>query len=470
MLKPGTDGALASALMHVLLREGCADHAYLRRYTDFNDALEAHLRSCTPEWAAAITGLPVDEIVAFARLFGANRRSFIRLGLGFSRSRNGAHNVHAVSCLPALTGAWQHRGGGALLSSSGLFHLDKTLIEGLDAHDPTVRMLDMSRIGAILCGEAQDLKQGPPVKAMLIQNTNPMLVAPDLNRVQRGFARDDLFVCVHEQFVTETARMADILLPATSFLEHHDLYQTYGQVHLQASRPVIAAPGECRSNHQVICDLANRLGARHPGFDMSAPEIIDATLRASGYPSLDDLHDGRWLDCSKPFRQMNFLDGFGWPDGRFRFMPDWQAMGPQGDQIPTMPGHWPVTEATDQEHPLRLITPPAHGFLNSSFSETPGSRKRESEPRLQIHPVDAAALGIGDGDPVRVGNRRGEVQLGVEISARIARGVVAVEGIWPGDDFPGGRGINSLVGADSGAPNGGAAFHDSAVWVRSLAR
>ena len=468
MLKPGTDGALACAVMQVLLKEGYADRDFLQNRTDFGAALESHLHSCTPEWAAAITGLSAGEIRAFARLFGATKRSFIRLGLGFSRSRNGAHNVHAVSCLPAVTGAWKYPGGGALLSTSGLFHLDKQLIEGLDACAPDTRMLDMSRIGEILCGNPADLKGGPPVMALLIQNTNPMRVAPDSSVVHRGFAREDLFVCVHEQFLTETARMADILLPATTFLEHDDLYQSYGQVHLQVARPVISPPGECRSNHRLICDLANRLGAQHPGFGMSAPEIIDDTLRKSGYPGLDELTERRWLDCSQPFRKMNFNDGFGWPDGRFRFMPEWSELGPLGVDMPRMPGHWETIEAADADHPLRLITPPAHSFLNSSFSETPGSLKRESKPRLSIHNLDAAKRGIGDGDLVQVGNRRGDVRLEARVSTAIARGVVAVEGIWPASAFPGGRGINTLVGAEPAAPNGGAAFHDCAVWVRAV--
>ncbi len=266
MLKPGTDGALATAVMHMLFAEGYADREYLGKYTDLPDSLEPHLQSRTPEWASDITGVSEEEIRQFARLYGEHKRSFIRLGIGFSRSRNGAHNVHAVSCLPAITGAWQHEGGGALLGTSGLFHLDKTLIEGGDLFDPTVRELDMSRIGPILCGDPQDLSGGPAVNALFIQSCNPMAVAPDHSAVRRGFQREDLFICVHEQFMTETAAMADIVLPATTFLEHDDLYLSYGQVHLQLGCRVIEPLADCRSNHQVICDLAKRLGAEHPAF------------------------------------------------------------------------------------------------------------------------------------------------------------------------------------------------------------
>ena len=467
--RPGTDGALACAVMQQLFQKGYADRAYLARYTDAPARLESHLALRTPLWAESITGIPAAKIEAFAELYGRIRRSFIRLGLGFSRGRNGAFNVHAVSCLPAVTGAWQYQGGGALLGTSGLFHLDKRLIEGLDARHAGIRMLDMSRIGAILCGSVDDLRGGPAVKAMFIQNTNPLAVAPDLNAVRRGFARKDLFVCVHEQFMTETARMADIVLPATCFLEYTDIYQSYGQMHLQLARPAVSPPGECRSNHRVICELGARLGAVHPGFAMSEEEIIDATLTASGYPSLETMAETRWLDCSKSFEEMNFLNGFNWPDGRFRFAPDWKALGPLGGRMPCLPDHWDVIDAATPTHPFRLITPPARTFLNTCFTETPGSRDKERKPRVRMHPRDALPLGIEQGSKVAVGNESGEVHLEASLFSGLLPGVVAVEGIWPGHAFDNGVGINTLVSADPIAPVGGAGFHDTAVWVKLLA-
>ncbi len=211
-LRPGTDGALACAAMHVLFRDGLADRAYLERYTDAPAELEAHLSARDPEWASAITGLDAAQIEEFAALVGRTKRTFFRLGYGFSRQRNGAANMHAALCIPAVTGAWAHEGGGAFHSNSGIFKLRKTMIEGLDVRDSSVRRLDQSRVGAILTGEKEALKGGPPVKAMLIQNTNPLAVAPHQEKVRRGFSRDDLFVCVHEQFMTDTARYADIVL------------------------------------------------------------------------------------------------------------------------------------------------------------------------------------------------------------------------------------------------------------------
>ena len=218
MLQPGSDGAVASALMHVLLKENFADRDYLAGYTDFDNELEDHLETKTPEWASAISGVSAEEIIEFARLIGRNPKTYYRFGYGFTRSRNGAFNMHAASCLPAMTGAWKYKGGGGLYSNSELCKLDKTLIVGSDVVDPDTRVLDQSRIGEILCGNPVDLQGGPPITALLIQNTNPMMVSPSSVKVKKGFERDDLFVCVHEQFLTETAAMADIVLPATTFL------------------------------------------------------------------------------------------------------------------------------------------------------------------------------------------------------------------------------------------------------------
>jgi len=236
----------------------------------------------TPEWAAVITGLTADEITGFARLYGRTKKSFIRCHHGMSRSRNGAVNMHAVSCLPAVTGAWQYLGGGALYGHTAIYPVDRTLIEGLDLVDRSIRTLDQSRLGAILTGDADALRGGPPVTAMLVQNTNPAMVCPDLHRVHEGLRREDLFLCVHEQFMTETAAFADIVLPATTFVEHDDFYTASGHTYFQVTKKVIEPPGECRENHRVISDLAVRLGAKHRGFQMTAWEIMDETLRLSG--------------------------------------------------------------------------------------------------------------------------------------------------------------------------------------------
>jgi anaerobic selenocysteine-containing dehydrogenase len=466
--RPGTDAALACAVMHVLFREGYADRAYMARYTRGAEALEAHLATRDPAWASAITGLSQRAIIDFARLYGRTKRSFLRIGYGFSRSRNGAMQLFAASCLPAVTGAWQHEGGGALYANGpGIYKLNRSLIEGLDAVDPKTRILDQSRIGPILTGDRRDLGDGPPVTALLIQNTNPLVVSPDSNRVRCGFLRSDLFTCVHEQFMTETAAMADIVLPATTMLEHDDIYTAGAHTFLQVARKVIEPAGEARSNHFVICELAKRLGADHPGFMMTEWEIIDRTLAASGLPDAATIYDRGGHDLALPFATAHFLDGFGHADKRFHFDADWAAIGPNHGALPRFPDQVAVIDRSDAEHPFRLVAPPARSFLNTTFNNLPSSLGREGKPVVRIHPDDLAALGLGNGDRVRLGNRLGSVLLHARAFDGLQRGVLVVEGIWPNRAFDEGIGINALTSADPGLPNGGAVFHDTAVWVRA---
>ncbi len=474
-LKPGTDAALACAVMQVLFRDGHADRAYLDKFTDAPRELEAHLRTRTPEWASAITGLSSDEIEAFAKAVGTTRRTYFRLGYGFTRSRNGAVSMHAASCIAAVTGAWQHEGGGAFHSNHAVFGLNKAMIEGHDLVDPAIRRLDQSRIGAVLSGEPEVMFGGPPVSAMLIQNTNPVSVAPEQARVKRGFGRDDLFVCVHEQVMTETAAIADIVLPATMFLEHDDIYRGGGHQYILLGPKLIEPPGECRTNHQVFAGLAERLGLDHPGFAMSERDHIDWMLRNSGRGTLAELEEAKWIDCQPDFRTSHFLDGFAYPDGKFRFKPDWPRVkaannGPMGpwETLPALPDYWPAVEEADSRHPFRLATSPARSFLNSSFNETPSSRRKEGgRPEVMIHPDDAAEHGIADGARVRLGNPRGAVTLHARHFDGLRRGVLVAEGVWPNAAFAGGNGINTLTGADPVAPFGGAAFHDNRVWIEA---
>jgi len=473
LIRPGTDGALACAVMHCLFRDGKADWDYLERYTDAPHELAEHVRPRDPEWAGGITGCPAETIEAFAKLIGERKRAFFRLGYGFSRSRNGAVNMHAASCIAAVTGAWRLEGGGAFHNNGGVFHLNNSVIEGSDLRDPSIRMLDQSRIGAILTGDREALIGGPPVGAMLIQNTNPVAVAPDQNTVKRGFARDDLFVCVHEQFMTDTAKAADIVLPATMFVEHDDFYTAGGSQYILLGPKLVEPPGQCRNNHEVICALAKRLGATHPGFDMTPRQLIDVSLRKSGWGTLAELEAKRWIDCQPDFAAAHYLSGFGYADGKFRFKPDWPTVPFQRWHrntitvpMPALPDHWEVIEEADNAYPFRLATSPARGFLNSSFTESPTSRANEGRPEVMIHPRDAAACGVADGDEVVLGNRRGEVRLHASLFDGVCRGVLIAESLWPNSAYPDGRGINSLTGADSIAPFGGAAFHDNKVWVQ----
>src|ERR1700704_1771635 len=407
ILRPGTDGAFACGVMHVLFREGYADRAYMERYTDCPDELEAHLTSRTPEWASSICGVPVGEIEAFARLVGETKRSFFRLGYGFTRSRNGAAQMHAALCIPAVTGAWQYEGGGAFFNNYAIWKFNESLIEGHDAIDHTTRVLDQSQIGRILTGDAVALHGKGPVKAMLIQNTNPMTVAPEQALVRRGLGR--------------------------------------------------------------------RLGAVHPAFEMTPRELIDATLKRSGHGDIATLEADLWRDLQPDFRTSHYLDGFAHADKKFHFKADWAhppigigGMGPW-EQMPPLPDHWTIIEEADEAHPFRLATSPSRSFLNTSFNETPSSQAREGAPTVMIHPADAASLGIADGDAVTLGNTRGETTLTAKLFDGLRRGVLIAESIHPNRAHIGGRGINTLTGAEAVAPVGGAAFHDNKVWVKKAA-
>jgi len=465
-LKPGTDAALACAVMHVLFRDNYADRDYMREYTKDHEAIEQHVASRSPQWAAPITGLSTDEIERFAHWYGKTRNSFIRLGYGFSRSRNGAVNMHAATCLPAITGAWKYPGGGALYGNSSIYRLDSSTIQGTDVCDSTTRTIDMSRIGPALLGSTTDLQGGPEIKALLVQNTNPAVVAPQSNDVIQGLMREDLFTVVHEQFMTETAQLADIVLPATMFLEHDDIYTASGHTHLQIGRKMIESPGECRSNHWFLQELAKRLDLHHAGFEHSEWELINGMLEKSGWPDAETVHQSGGIDCAQSFEEMNHLNGFKTPDKRFHFAPDWSSIGPNSKDMPALPDHWDVIDSANAKHPLRLVAAPARQFLNTSFTETASSKKMEKEPVAQMHSSDVEQYGLDEGAFITLGNLLGEVTLRLKTFDGLQPGTVVVESLWPNSSFEGGIGINALVSAEPGKPNGGAVYHDTAVWAR----
>ena len=315
LIRPGTDGALACAVMHVLFRDGLCRLGLSREI----HRCAARVRRASQDPArrngpSKICDIPVADIEAFAKLIGETKRTYFRIGYGFTRSRNGAVNMHAVTCIPAVTGAWQYEGGGALHSNSGMYRWNKTMIEGLDVKSPgrphhRPEPHRRRRCWTIL----MTLQGGPPVKALFVQNTNPASVAPDQTKVKQGLAREDLFTCVHEQFMTETAKFADIVLPATMFLEHDDIYQGGGHSHIMLGRKLVEPPGECRNNHEVICDLAQRVGAEHPGFDMSARELIDWTLTHSNRPGLTQLDAENWIDVQPDFEAAHNPEGLRLP-------------------------------------------------------------------------------------------------------------------------------------------------------------
>ncbi len=465
-IKPGTDGALACSIMHILFRDNYADKEYMDKYTDDPKGLEEHVKKYTPEWGSKITGLSVSEIEEFAKIFGTTKRLYSRMGYGFTRQRNGASSMHAVVSLSAVCGKWKYEGGGAFYSNADIYNIDKTLIEGLDVIDPNIRILDQSRIGSILTGDRNALVGGDEVYSLLIQNTNPLVVAPESLLVREGFSREDLFVCVHEQFMTDTAKYADIVLPATTFVEHDDIYIAGGHQHITFGPKLIEPIGESRSNHTVLLELSKRLGAQHKGFNMTEREIIDWTLKSSNHGPLVDLEKNGWKDVQPDFNTSHFIDGFGHKDKKYHFKPDWSEVGPDYHNMPEYPDYMNTTENTSKDFPFKLVTAPAHNYLNSSFTETKSSQNKEVKPRVKIHSKDINKLGLKDNDLVVLGNKRGEVIINIEEFNGLQEGVIIVEGIWPNEAFVGNNGINTLVGSDPVPPNGGAAFHDTAVWIK----
>ena len=468
MLKPGTDAALACAVMHVLLSESLVDLDYLANYTDFDPDIRLHLESKTPQWASEITGLSTDEIIAFARHYGKTTKSFIRAGYGFSRSRNGAVSMHAVTCLPAMTGAWRYRGGGALYNNSAIYPVDRTVIQGLDKKTDGTRVLDQSRIGQVLAGNPRDLQGGPPISALFVQSTNPAVVAPESALVCEGLKRNDLFVCVHEQFMTDTAQYADIVLPATMFLEHDDLYVASGHTHIQMTKKIVEPFAETRSNQQVLGDIARRLGVDHKGFNHTAWELCDNALKTSGLPDAETLYQKHWHDCGLEFESENFLNGFDTDDGKFHFEPEWERLGPGGSAMPCYPDYWDVTDNTSGAYPLRLVAAPARQFLNTTFTETASSVKREGKPTLLMHPEMMQRLNLVSDQKISITSQTSSIIAHIRSFDGLQKEVVIMESIWPNSAFENGVGINALISAEPGYPNGGAVFHDTAVSVTGL--
>ena len=301
---------------------------------------------------------------------------------------------------------------------------------------------------------------------MLIQSTNPAVVAPDSLAVRRGLMREDLFTCVHEQFMTDTAKLADIVLPATTFLEHDDLYQASGHTFLQTSRALIPPIGQSRSNQWCVSQLAARLGIAHPAFGMDDWSLVQRVLTDSGRTGDGAFEQDAWLDCALPFEDAHFLNGFATPDRKFHFCPDWSRVGPNHAGMPRFPDHQDVNNACTQEKPFRLVAAPARNFLNTSFTEMPSSRAAEKRPTALLHPDTAERLGIQDQDLVRLGNDLGSVVVHAKRFDGLQPSTVVLESLWPNNAFIEGNGINVLVSAEPGLPAAGAAYHDTAIWIR----
>jgi anaerobic selenocysteine-containing dehydrogenase len=468
MIRSGTDGALALGLMHVLIAEDLLDHDYITRATTGFEALRAHVRDYPPARVAELTGLPAATIVGLARRYGGTRATFIRVGIGLSRHENGGMTCRTIACLPALTGAYADPAGGALLGSSGAFGPADAPLERRDLlPDPPPRTVNMIHLGRVLT----DPELRPPVMALYVYNSNPAAVCPNAELVLRGLAREDLFTVVHEQMLTDTADYADIVLPATTSMEHIDVYRSFGHLYVQLAEPVIAPLGEAKSNWETFGLLARSLGVRCDGhYARPEPELIRDSLAAAGpvaagisYERLRAERSVR-LTVPRPFRP--FADGAPTPSGKVEFYSESLAR----NGLPPLPTYVPLAESTDHpdlgaRYPLRCHVPPNRFFLNSSFGQSALLRKRQAGAVVFLHPGDAAARGIVAGDLVGVRNDRGRALFTAVLTDDTPAGQVVIEGIWWHKFMPGGRGVNVLTSDKVADLGGGPAFHSTQVEV-----
>ncbi|MEJ7928455.1 molybdopterin oxidoreductase family protein [Ramlibacter sp. AN1015] len=462
-LRPGTDAALALALMHELIVNDWLDHDYIERHTLGWEALRERALRWTPERAAEVCGVPVAQIRALARDYGTTPAPAIRLNYGMQRVRGGGNAARAVACLPALVGAWRHRAGGLLLSNSGRFPVRRDALQRPDLlAGRSPRTINMSTIGDDLLRPASDAF-GPRIEALVVYNSNPVAVAPESAKVVAGFGREDLFTVVLEHFQTDTADWADYILPATTQLEHWDIHPSYGHTDVLLNRPAIAPLGQALPNTEIFRRLARRMGFTEACFDDD-----DESLCRSAFGDAVDF-DALLAQGFAPLRVADapFAEGgFATPSGRCEFFS--ARLARQG--LDGLPDHLPNYEPRDgaAPYPLAMISPPARNFLNSSFVNLRSLRDIEGEPLLEISAEDAAARGIASGGMVRVFNDRGDYHCRAEVSERARPGVVHGLGIWWRKFGARGTNVNELTSQRLTDLGRGPVFYDCAVEVEAV--
>ncbi|TAK50563.1 MAG: molybdopterin oxidoreductase family protein [Betaproteobacteria bacterium] len=464
---PGTDGALALGMMHVLVAEDLVDRDYIARHALGFEALAERLQQYTPEWAARACGLEVEEVVQLARDYGSMRPSAIRLNYGMQRHAGGGIAARNIACLPALTGAWREAAGGILLSTNDFYSFDHAALERPDLlGGRRPRVVNHAAIGDALTRTEQ------PVRAVIVYNNNPVAVCPDSEKVVAGFAREDLFCVVMDSFLTDTADYADIVLPATTQLEHFDVHKSYGHLYVLANNPAIDPVGESLPNSEVFRRLAARMGFDEPCFRDPDEDICRAALR-SAHPRMqgigwDAVKESGWQRLRVDERFAPFAEGgFPTPSGKCEFYSAW--LKEQGfDPLPFFnpPAESAVSNpGLARRYPLAFLSPPARNFLNSTFANLKRFRDHEGEPRLEMNSGDAAARGIADGDRVRVYNARGDYTLRARVNDKPRRGVVVAPSVWWRKFSPDGRNANSVTSQRVADLGGGATFYDCLVEV-----
>jgi anaerobic selenocysteine-containing dehydrogenase len=463
-IQPGTDTALALGLMRVIIEAELYDEDYVGRHTHGFDALREHVQAYTPDHVAGLTGIPTADIERLAREYATTPPAVIRLNYGIQRSQNGGAAVRAACMLPALTGSWKQIGGGLQLSTSGAFPFNSDALERPDLMMASplgrpARIVNMSRLGHALTELTS-----PPVQALFVYNSNPAAIAPNQKAVLRGLARPDLFTVVHEQFLTDTTDYADIVLPATTFLEHKDFQGAYGHYFLQMSEQAIAPLGEARSNVWLFSQLAQRIGFSEPCFRDSVDDLIEQAL-ADGPTTREQLEEKKRIrrDVRLPFAH----GAFATPSGKVEFYSN--ALAAQGlDPLPTF---HPAAESRrgSEAHtfPLEFLPRKADNYMNSTFANLPGHQKMESPGIVAIHADDAGARQIREGDWVEIYNARGSIHLRAAIDGSVPAGVVAASLNW-NKLSAGGANVNALTSERLTDIGRGPTFYSTLVEVRKL--
>ena len=461
-INPGSDAALALGMMHVIVGEGLYDGDYVSRYTEGFEGLREKVKAWTPQRSAELTGIAAEDIVQLAREYATARPAVIRLNYGLQRSERGAQTVRTLALLPVLTGSWKEVGGGLQLSVSQAFHLNRGGLERADLQQKALgreaRLINMT-----LLGETLTTRADPPVKALVVYNSNPAAIAPNQNAVVTGLSRNDLFTVVLEQFQNDTADYADILLPVTTFLEHTDLYFAYGHYYLQLARPALPRPGETRSNVEIFRQLAGRMGFDDGCFRDSDDEMI-RTLLESTHPfvggiTLEELEREHFVRLRIPEPFLPFASGFGTRDGKCHF---------QSESL----DYTPPVESRHGDHtlgaryPLELISPKSDDSMNSTFGHRDAVDLQTAV--LEIHPEDAAARGIRDSDCVRAFNDRGSTVLAGRVSGSVPRGVVCAPSVRWTRRCPGKRSVNALTSERLTDAGGGPTFYSCLVEVERI--
>ena len=475
---PGTDAALALGLMHVLIKEGMTDNDYIEKYTLGFDELAKRALQWTPERTAETCGITVEEVVQLARDYGISCQkgdpTLIRLNYGVQRTHGGGMAVRSIACLPALTGAWRQAAGGAMLSLSGAFPKNNDAMERPDLIPDHIhpRTINMTSIGDDLLRETS-LEFGPKIDALIVYNSNPVAVAPDSGKVAQGFGREDLFTVVLEHFQTDTADYADILLPATTQLEHADVHTTYGHYYMMANNAAIAPLGESKTNTDFFRLLAKKMGFTEPCFDDTDDQIAAKAFRTEDAKAVhfdwESLKKKGWQKLNlpdAPFAKGGFLT----PSGKCEFYSE-QMLKDGLDPLPTYIAPYESVASNPElakKFPLAMISPPARNFMNSTFVNVKSLRDTEGEPHVDLHPDDAKARSVQTGDMVRVFNRRGSMEARARVTDKARVGLVVGLSIWWKKLAGDGQNANVLTSQNLTDMGGGATFYDVLVEVEKL--